>query len=101
VAAVSAMPDDPRRIDVTTRHDPVLSRVVLEVADTGPGISKEVRARIFEPYFSTKPEGTGLGLAIVASMAADHHAYLRVRTNEPRGTRFVIEFPATHAQHRA
>jgi two-component system, NtrC family, nitrogen regulation sensor histidine kinase NtrY len=101
VAAVWAMPDEPRRIDVTTRHDPVLSRVVLEVADTGPGISREVRARIFEPYFSTKPEGTGLGLAIVASMAADHHAYLRVRTNEPRGTRFVIEFPATHAQHRA
>jgi two-component system nitrogen regulation sensor histidine kinase NtrY len=101
VAAVRAMPDEPRRIDVTTRHDPVLSRIVLEVADTGPGISKEVRARIFEPYFSTKPEGTGLGLAIVASMAADHHAYLRVRTNEPRGTRFVIEFPATHAQHRA
>ncbi len=101
VAAVWAMPDEPRRIDVTTRHDPVLSRVVLEVADTGAGVSKEVRARIFEPYFSTKPEGTGLGLAIVASMAADHHAYLRVRPNEPRGTRFVIEFPATHAQHRA
>jgi two-component system nitrogen regulation sensor histidine kinase NtrY len=101
IAAVAAMPDEPRRIDVTTRFDPTLSRVVLEVADTGPGISREMRARIFEPYFSTKPEGTGLGLAIVASMAADHHAYLRVRSNEPRGTRFVIEFPATHAQHRA
>jgi len=101
IAAVASMPDEPRRIDVTTRFDPTLSRVVLEVADTGAGISREVRARIFEPYFSTKPEGTGLGLAIVASMAADHHAYLRVRTNEPRGTRFVIEFPATHAQHRA
>ncbi len=101
VAAVWAMPDEPRRIDVITRHDPVLSRVVLEVADTGAGIPREVRARIFEPYFSTKADGTGLGLAIVASMAADHHAYLRVRQNEPRGTRFVIEFPATHAQHRA
>lgn len=101
ISAVWAMPDEPRRIDVSTRHDPTLSRVVLEVADTGAGISREVRARIFEPYFSTKPEGTGLGLAIVASMAADHHAYLRVRTNEPRGTRFVVEFPATHAQHRA
>ncbi|HEY2775673.1 MAG TPA: ATP-binding protein [Candidatus Binatia bacterium] len=101
IAAVRAMPDEPRRIDVSTRFDPTLSRVILEVADTGAGISREVRARIFEPYFSTKPEGTGLGLAIVASMAADHHAYLRVRANDPRGTRFVIEFPATHAQHRA
>ena len=101
IAAVSAMTDAPRRIDVSTRFDPTLSRVVLEVADTGAGIPREVRARIFEPYVSTKPEGTGLGLAIVASMAADHHAYVRVRSNEPRGTRFVIEFPATHAQHRA
>ncbi len=101
IAAVSSMPDEPRRIDVSTRFDPALSRVVLEVADTGAGIPKDVRARIFEPYVSTKPDGTGLGLAIVASMAADHHAYVRVRTNEPRGTRFLIEFPATHAQHRA
>jgi len=101
IAAVSAVTDEPRRIDVSTRFDPTLSRVVLEVADTGAGIPKEVRSRIFEPYVSTKADGTGLGLAIVASMAAEHHAYVRVRANEPRGTRFVIEFPATHPQHRA
>ena len=101
VAAVGQATGEPRRIDVTTRHDESLSRVVLEVADTGPGISPAHRARIFEPYFSTKPEGTGLGLAIVAAVATDHHAYLRVRANQPRGTRFVIEFPLTHAQHRA
>ena len=88
-------------MDVTARHDEALSRVVLEVADTGPGVSREHRARIFEPYFSTKAEGTGLGLAIVAAMAADHHAYLRVRSNQPRGTRFVIEFPVTNPQARA
>ena len=101
IAAVAAVADAPRRIEVSTRFDPTLSRVVLEVADTGVGIAREARARIFEPYFSTKPEGTGLGLAIVATMAADHHAYLRVRANQPRGTRFAIEFPATHAQHPA
>ncbi len=100
VAAIAQVQGPPRAITVATRHDEVLSRVILEVSDTGPGIPRELRARIFEPYFSTKTEGTGLGLAIVASMAADHHAYLRVRANEPRGTRFAIEFPAGAVQHR-
>ncbi|MBI5504892.1 MAG: HAMP domain-containing protein [Deltaproteobacteria bacterium] len=100
VAALAQVQGPPRAITVATRHDEILSRVILEVADTGPGIPRELRARIFEPYFSTKAEGTGLGLAIVASMAADHHAYLRVRANEPRGTRFAIEFPAGAVQQR-
>jgi len=101
VSVLSSANGDARSIEVSTRHDAELSRVVLEVADTGPGIPASARSRIFEPYFSTKPEGTGLGLAIVASMAADHHAYLRVRSNEPCGTRFVIEFPALPVQHHA
>jgi two-component system nitrogen regulation sensor histidine kinase NtrY len=84
-------------IAVRTRVDPQLSRVVLEVSDSGPGIPAEHRGRIFEPYFSTKQDGTGLGLAIVASIAADHHAYVRLHDNEPHGTRFVIEFPVEEA----
>jgi len=80
-------------IVVRTCYEPELSRVVLEVSDTGPGIPAEVRARVFEPYFSTKEEGTGLGLAIVASVAADHGAYIRLKDNQPRGSRFIIEFP--------
>ena len=84
-------------IAVRTRVDADLSRVVLEVSDRGPGIPPEHRGRIFEPYFSTKPDGTGLGLAIVASIAADHHAYVRLHDVEPHGTRFVIEFPVAEA----
>jgi two-component system nitrogen regulation sensor histidine kinase NtrY len=82
---------------VRTRVDADLSRVVLEVSDRGPGIPAEHRGRIFEPYFSTKQDGTGLGLAIVASIAADHHAYVRLHDNEPHGTRFTIEFPVEEA----
>jgi two-component system nitrogen regulation sensor histidine kinase NtrY len=63
------------------------------VADNGSGLAPEVRARIFEPYFSTKHEGTGLGLAIVSAIVADHRGHIRVRPNEPRGTRFIIELP--------
>jgi two-component system nitrogen regulation sensor histidine kinase NtrY len=84
-------------IAVRTRVDADLSRVVLEVSDRGPGIPAEHRGRIFEPYFSTKQDGTGLGLAIVASIAADHHAYVRLHDNEPHGTRFTIEFPVEEA----
>jgi two-component system nitrogen regulation sensor histidine kinase NtrY len=56
-------------------------------------MTPEVKARLFEPYFSTKPEGTGLGLAIVSAIVADHNGFIRVRDNQPRGSRFVMEFP--------
>jgi len=65
----------------------------LEVADNGCGGAAEVRGRIFEPYFSTKKNGTGLGLTIVSQIIEDHRGYIRVRPNEPRGTKFTIEFP--------
>ena len=64
------------------------------MADNGCGLSPEVRERIFEPYFSTKKDGTGLGLAIVSAIVADHHGYVRVRQNDPKGSRFIIELPA-------
>ena len=63
------------------------------VADSGRGIPPEDKPRLFEPYFSTKKGGTGLGLAIVNSIIADHHGFIRVRDNQPRGTLFVIELP--------
>src|SRR5207244_10246170 len=46
--------------------------VILEVQDTGPGISAEVRPKLFDPFFSTKERGTGLGLAIAARIADNH-----------------------------
>jgi two-component system nitrogen regulation sensor histidine kinase NtrY len=81
------------RIDVVTRYHRAHGIVVLEVADTGCGIAPDVRARLFEPYFSTKQGGTGLGLAIVSTIVADHQGFVRVKDNEPRGSRFVVELP--------
>ena len=80
-------------ITITLDHKNNDNIVVLEVADTGTGISNKVKARLFEPYFSTKKSGTGLGLAIVNSIIADHNAEIRVLDNHPQGTRFVMEFP--------
>ncbi len=78
-------------IDLT--YDKVLQMVKIEVADNGKGISQQHKARLFEPYFSTKRQGTGLGLAIVSTIITDHNGFIRVRDNKPRGTRFIIELP--------
>jgi len=92
VAACQGSPSG-AQVELRTEHDPRAGVVRLEVADDGGGMTPEVKARAFEPYFSTKRDGTGLGLAIVSSIAAEHQAYVRVRDNLPRGTRIVIEFP--------
>jgi len=91
--AVAAVDGD-GEVKIATDYDRSLSMVSLEVADNGRGLSPEVRARVFEPYFSTKTDGTGLGLSIVNAIVEDHHGYIRVRPNEPRGTKFIIELPA-------
>jgi two-component system nitrogen regulation sensor histidine kinase NtrY len=85
--------EPPGRVTLRSARDPLLQTVRLEVADDGIGIPQQDRRRVFEPYFSTKDRGTGLGLAIVSRIVADHHGYIRVQANEPRGARFVVELP--------
>lgn len=65
----------------------------LLVSDTGPGVSPEVRERLFLPYFSTKQRGTGLGLAIAAKIVHDHRGTIRAEQRGPLGACFVIELP--------
>jgi len=102
VAACRMAPNGPRhRITVSTRYLWSLGMVQLEVADTGCGIPADEKDRLFEPYFSTKKEGTGLGLAIVATIVADHQAFIRVRDNDPQGSRFIIELPVRRKAQRA
>ena len=73
----------------------VASRDAVEivVADTGHGVTRELKERLFLPYFSTKKRGTGLGLAIVSRVIEDHHGSIRVEENKPVGSRFVVELP--------
>jgi two-component system, NtrC family, nitrogen regulation sensor histidine kinase NtrY len=82
-------------VTVTSRFNKELKMVSCEVADTGHGIAENDRPRLFEPYFSTKKSGTGLGLAIVNTIITDHRGYIRVKENEPQGTRFIIELPVS------
>jgi two-component system nitrogen regulation sensor histidine kinase NtrY len=95
VAAATAFNDNGQQpqVEVRTAVDAQSGVVTLEVCDNGAGIEPRMRARIFEPYFSTKTGGTGLGLAIVSSIVTEHHGFVRVRDNKPHGSRFVLEFP--------
>jgi signal transduction histidine kinase len=73
--------------------------VELTIADTGPGVTDEMRERLFLPYFSTKQRGTGLGLSIAAKILQEHHGSIRVEKNLPAGARFIIELsPASTAE---
>lgn len=90
--AVAAI-DGEGAVTVESNCNHELKMVTFVVADTGHGIAPEDRPRLFEPYFSTKKTGTGLGLAIVNTIISDHHGFIRVKNNEPTGTRFIIELP--------
>ncbi|HBG45611.1 MAG TPA: PAS domain-containing sensor histidine kinase [Deltaproteobacteria bacterium] len=90
--ALAAMGDE-GTVRVETHFLDEMQLARIEVIDTGEGIPAESKQKLFEPYFSTKKTGTGLGLAIVNNIIADHNGYIRVRDNQPKGTRFVIELP--------
>ncbi len=66
----------------------------LTVSDTGAGMSPEVLARIFDPYFTTKKAGNGLGLATVYSIVRRHHGHIEVRSQRGHGTTFLLWLPA-------
>jgi len=82
-------------IGVESNYNRELNIVTFAVSDSGHGIPREDKPRLFEPYFSTKKSGTGLGLSIVNTIITDHHGFIRVRDNEPKGTKFIVELPVT------
>ncbi len=90
--AIGAM-EGKGEVVIGLRYDCDQGAVCLEVADSGKGIPPDHKARLFEPYFSTKKHGTGLGLAIVNTIVSDHHGTIRVEDNVPRGSRFIVELP--------
>jgi signal transduction histidine kinase len=88
--AMDAMPNG-GSLTLRTRRDD--GKVVIEVADTGSGLTPEECERIFTPYYTSKQHGTGLGLAIVQSVISDHRGRISVQSAPQRGTTFVIELP--------
>jgi signal transduction histidine kinase len=68
-------------------------KVLIEITDSGLGLTPEECERIFTPYYTSKERGTGLGLAIVQSIVSDHGGRIRVQSQHGSGTSFVIELP--------
>ena len=91
--AAEAMQDSPVKDLLIATSVTDSETVELAIADTGCGVSREDRERLFLPYFSTKGRGTGLGLAIVNRILNEHNAVIRVEDNQPTGARFIIELP--------
>ena len=88
--AMDAMPKG-GTLSLRSRRDD--GNVIIEIADTGSGLTREECERIFTPYYTSKQHGTGLGLAIVQSVVSDHGGRISVQSEPGRGTTFVIELP--------
>jgi PAS domain S-box-containing protein len=72
--------------------------ILVEVTDTGPGMSDSVKSHVFDPFFTTKPTGSGLGLAICRSIVDAHRGTIRAENNSSSsGTKIVVELPAADA----
>jgi len=93
--AAEAMQDSlVREVQISTGLAGSHDGVEIVIADTGHGVTRELKEKLFLPYFSTKKRGTGLGLAIVSRIIEDHRGSIRVEENRPVGARFIVELPA-------
>ena len=78
------------------------SHALLEMSDTGIGMSSNVRERVFEPFFTTKPkgEGTGIGMAIVHRFVSDNGGEIDVDSSPGKGTRVKLRLPLVNVHER-
>ena len=93
---LNAMDAMPKGGTLTLRTKTADGKIIVEVADTGSGLTREECERIFTPYYTSKQHGTGLGLAIVQSVVSDHGGRISVKSEPGEGTTFVIELPKEH-----
>jgi len=76
--------------------------VQVRITDNGVGMSRGVRAKLFDPFFSTKPQGTGLGLSISQTIMQEHGGTIEVLSREHHGTSVLLNFPVEkrHGERR-
>jgi signal transduction histidine kinase len=84
---------------LTVRTRRLENTVEIDVQDTGPGIRPEVAERLFEQFFTTKPQGTGLGLSITRQIVEEHGGQIRWATAPGAGTTFTVALPIKRSEH--
>ncbi|HTA78052.1 MAG TPA: ATP-binding protein [Terracidiphilus sp.] len=82
-----------RVLDISSGLSEDSSAVEIAIADTGHGLTDEIRERLFLPFYSTKHRGTGLGLSIAAKIVQEHGGSIRAESNAPKGARFLLRLP--------
>jgi len=98
INGIQAMPDG-GELYVSISSDFESNKAIIEIRDVGIGISQGIIDRLFEPYFTTKPDGTGLGLAITHKIIETHEGEIRVNSEEGRGSTFSILLPLVDILH--
>lgn len=93
--AIEVMPEG-GRLSVSTAYDQEHDMIEVHISDTGPGIPEETLERIFEPFYTTKPEskGVGLGLSVAYGIVRQHQGEISVRSQPGEGTHFTVQLPA-------
>jgi signal transduction histidine kinase len=94
IQAMSGIGESPRELQISIDAVPSEGSVRVGVRDTGPGLSPENLSRLFEPFYTTKPEGMGMGLSICRSIIEAHGGRLWAIPCEPRGALFQFTIPA-------
>jgi C4-dicarboxylate-specific signal transduction histidine kinase len=92
IEAMAGAGDGPRELTIVSGMDDA-NEVVVEVQDTGPGLDPQQLDRLFQSFFTTKPDGIGMGLAISRSIAEAHGGCLSAAPNNPRGAVFRLTLP--------
>src|SRR5712671_3260610 len=95
IQAMSGIGEGTRELQISIDAVPSEGGVRVGVRDTGPGLSPESRSRLFEPFYTTKPEGMGMGLSICRSIIEAHGGRLWAIACEPQGALFQFTIPAT------
>jgi PAS domain S-box-containing protein len=92
IEAMSTTDDGPRELLVTTAEDPATG-VSITVGDSGPGVTPETLAHLFDAFYTTKSDGMGMGLSICRSIVEGHGGRIWATANEPRGAVFHFTLP--------
>ncbi len=103
INAIQAMSDLPRGsrryLKITSEYSRQKNQVVVSLTDSGPGLTPELSAQIFEPFFSTKTTGSGIGLALCKDLIAEHGGTIEVESAPGQGAMFVIRLPCSDSKN--